>query len=168
VFDLWKLQDFAPGEGLARKVFTEQFDISDWINITAPGDVYQALIEVGRIEDPFYDRNEDKCTWMEEREWWYRISFDSEDEPLRQDERLLLVFEGLDTFVTIWLNGEVLGRHANMFSEAVFDVSRLWRAGGQNTLALCFHPPLQEIEQAPFKSWGRNTERVMMRKAQLC
>ncbi|MFL5654354.1 MAG: glycoside hydrolase family 2 protein, partial [Ktedonobacteraceae bacterium] len=166
MFDLWKLQDFPPGEGLARKVFAEQFDISDWINITAPGDVYQALIEAGRIEDPFYDRNEDKCTWMEEREWWYRISFDSEDKPLRQDERLLLVFEGLDTFVTIWLNGEVLGRHANMFSEAVFDVSRLWRVGGHNTLALCFHPPLQEIEQAPFKSWGRNTERVMMRKAQ--
>jgi beta-mannosidase len=166
VFDIWKLQDFPPGEGLARKVFTEQFDISDWINITAPGDVYQALIEAGRIEDPFYDRNEDKCIWMEEREWWYRISFDSEDKPLRQDERLLLVFEGLDTFVTIWLNGEVLGRHANMFSEAVFDVSHLWRAGGHNTLALCFHSPLQEIEQAPFKSWGRNTERVMMRKAQ--
>ena len=166
MFDLWKLQDFAPGEGLTRKVFTEQFDISDWINIAAPGDVYQALIEAGRIEDPFYDRNEDKCTWMEGREWWYRISFDSEDKPLRQDERLLLVFEGLDTFVTIWLNGEVLGRHANMFSEAVFDVSHLWRAGGHNTLALCFHPPLQEIEQAPFKSWGRNTERVMMRKAQ--
>src|SRR5437879_12038963 len=103
---------------------------------------------------------------MEEREWWYRISFESEEKPLRQDERFLLVFQGLDTFVTIWLNGEVLGRHANMFREAVFDVSQRLRTNEPNTLALCFHPPLQQIEKAPFESWGRNPERVMMRKAQ--
>jgi len=166
VFDRWKLKDFTPGEGVAGKVFTEQFDTSDWIDITAPGDVHQALIEAGRIEDPFYDRNEDKCAWMEGREWWYRISFESEEKPLRQDERFLLVFQGLDTFVTIWLNGEVLGRHVNMFREAVFDVSQRLRTNEPNMLALCFHPPLQQIEKAPFESWGRNPERVMMRKAQ--
>src|SRR3989454_6670509 len=166
MFDLWKLQDFALGEEVARQVFTEQFDTSDWIDITAPGDVHQALIEAGRLEDPFYDKNEDTCAWMEEREWWYRISFDSEEQPLRQDERLLLVFQGLDTFVTIWLNGELLGRHANMFREAAFDVSHRWRTDGPNTLALCFHPPLQQVEKAPFDNWGRNPERVMMRKAQ--
>src|SRR2546425_2301003 len=166
MFDLWKLQDFALGEEVARQVFTEQFDTSDWIDITAPGDVYQALIEAGRLEDPFYDRNEDTCAWMEEREWWYRISFASEEKPLQQDERLLLVFQGLDTFVTIWLNGEVLGKHANMFREAVFDVSHRLRTDGPNTLALCFHPPLQQLELSPFESWGRNPERAMMRKAQ--
>jgi beta-mannosidase len=166
VFDLWKLQDFAPEEGVARKVFAEQFDTSDWIDITAPGDVHQALIEAGRLEDPFYDRNEDTCAWMEEREWWYRISSDSKEHPLRQDERFLLVLQGLDTFVTSWLNGEILGRDANMFHEAVFDVSHRWRTDGSNTLALCFHPPLQQVENAPFESWGRNPYRVMMRKAQ--
>jgi beta-mannosidase len=103
---------------------------------------------------------------MEEREWWYRISFDSDEKPLGRDERLLLVFQGLDTFVTIWLNGEELGRHENMFREAVFDVSQPLRADGPNTLALCFHPPLQEIGKAPFQTWGRNPERIMMRKAQ--
>lgn len=166
VFELWKLMDFAPGEGVARKVFTEQFDTSDWIDVKAPGDVHQALIEAGRIEDPFYDRNEDKCAWMEEREWWYRISFKSGEKPLQQDERLLLVFQGLDTFVTIWLNGEVLGRHANMFREAVFDAGQRLRTDGPNTLALCFHPPLQQVELSAFKSWGPHPERVMMRKAQ--
>lgn len=166
MFDLWKLQDFAPGEGVARQVFTEQFDTSAWIDITAPGDVHQALIEAGRLEDPFYDRNEDKCAWMEEREWWYRISFESKEQPLRQDERFLLVFQGLDTFVTTWLNGEVLGRHANMFREAIFDVSQRWRTAGPNTLALCFHPPLQQVENALFESWGRHPYRAMVRKAQ--
>jgi beta-mannosidase len=92
VFDCWKLQDFAPGEGGAHKVFAERFDTSDWIDITAPGDVHQALIEVGRIDDPFYDRNEDICAWMEGQECWYRLSFESKEQPFRQDERFLLVF----------------------------------------------------------------------------
>lgn len=166
MFDLWKLKDFAPGEGVASRVYTEQFDAGDWTDIPVPGDVHQVLIAAGRIEDPFYDRNEDTCAWMEEREWWYRISFDSEEKPLRLDERLLLVFQGLDTFVTIWLNGEELGRHENMFREAVFDVSHRLRTDRPNTLALCFHPPLQQIEQPPFENWGHNPERVMMRKAQ--
>lgn len=63
MFDFWKLQDFVPGEGIAHKVFAEQFDTSDWIDISSPGDVHQALVEAGRIEDPFYDRNEDTCAW---------------------------------------------------------------------------------------------------------
>ena len=42
---------------------------------------------------------------MEEREWWYRLSFDGRLEPPQPDERLLLVFHGLDTFATVWLNG---------------------------------------------------------------
>ena len=166
MFDLWKLKDFAPGEGLNRKIFAEQVDMDGWIDITAPGDVHQALIEAGRIEDPFYDRNEEKCAWMEEREWWYRLTFESDEKPLGQGERLLLAFEGLDTFATIWLNGEELGRSANMFREIVFDVSQRLRVGASNTLALCFHPPLQAARKAPFENWGRNPERVTMRKAQ--
>jgi beta-mannosidase len=167
VFDLWKLQDFAPGEGVAHNVNAEQFNTSDWIDISVPGDVHQALIKAGRILDPFYDRNEDTCVWMkEEREWWYRASFESQEATLSKDERFLLVFEGLDTFVTIWLNGELLSRHQNMFREAVLDVSQRPHIGSSNTLALCFHPPLQQLEQAPFDNWERNPARAMMRKAQ--
>jgi beta-mannosidase len=164
VFDLWKLRDFAPGEGAAHNVYAEQFDTSDWIDISVPGDIHQALIAAGRIEDPFYDRNEDACAWMEQREWWYRASLENQEAPLGQGERLLLVFEGLDTFVTIWLNGERLGKHENMFREVVFDVSQRWHTNSSNTLALCFHPPLQKIEQAPFdtrmaSSLSRGSER---------
>jgi beta-mannosidase len=166
MFDLWKLKDFAPGEGSTRQAFAEQVAMDDWIDIATPGDVHQALIENGRIEDPFYDRNEDKCAWMEEREWWYRLTFEKNEKPLHPDERFLLVFQGLDTFATIWLNGEELGKSTNMFREVAFDISHHLRVDGPNTLAICFHPPLQYAEKAPFESWGRNTYRVTMRKAQ--
>ena len=97
----WKLKDFSPGEGIVLGAHAEEFDTDDWIDVTVPGDVHQALMAVGRIRDPFYDRNEFECAWVEEREWWYRTRFMYQQGSLQSDERLLLIFHGLDTFVTI-------------------------------------------------------------------
>lgn len=166
MFELWKLNDYAPGEGLASGAFKENFDDSGWLDAKAPGDVHTALIAAGRIEDPFYDRNEEKCAWIEDREWWYRTTFDDPETPLSPDERLRLVFHGLDTFATVYLNGEEIGDHSNMFREAVFDVTDRLHTGEANTLALCFHRPLDRAVDGPSEVWGRNPERVGMRKAQ--
>ena len=148
--------DFAPGEGSADAA-------GDWVPVDVPGDVHTALVEAGRIEHPFYDRNENDCTWMEEREWWYRASFD--DPGPAPGERLRLVFHGLDTYATVFLNGEELGRHANMFREASFDVTELVR--GENSLAIRFDPPLQHAQARDPEQWSSTpAERVWMRKAQ--
>jgi beta-mannosidase len=170
VFDRWKLKDYAPGEGVALGVFTEQFDLDDWIDVSAPGDVHQALVAAGRITDPFFNRNEIDCAWVEEREWWYRTQFIYEHGPPQTDDRLLLVFHGLDTYVRIWLNGERLGEHGNMFREAVFDITRRIRTDNPNTLALCFEPPLDHVKDKPSLFWLpgalEDTKRNFIRKAQ--
>jgi len=167
MFDRATLKDFAPGEGVAAGAFAESFVVDDgWIEVPIPGDVHRALLASGRIENPFYDRNEEKCRWIEDREWWYRLVFDGPEQPLAPDERLLLVFQGLDTFATLWLNGEKLGSHQNMFHEAVFDVSQRARPGEPNTLALCFDRPLDHAGADAPDQWGRNPERAGMRKAQ--
>src|SRR5215210_739478 len=165
VLDHARLKDFAPGEGIRAGAFEEGFEEEGWIPIPIPGDVHRALLDAGRIEDPFYDRNEDKCAWIEDREWWYRMTFEGPKEPLGPDERLRLVFHGLDTFATIWLNGEELGKHHNMFREAVFDVGDRIRSG-ENTLAILFDRPLVHVGAEHPDQWGRNPERVFMRKAQ--
>ena len=165
MFERARLKDFAPGEGGQTGAFQERFDEEGWIPIPVPKDVHRALLDAGRIEDPFYDRNEDGCAWIEDREWWYRMSFDGPQEPLQPGERLRLVFHGLDTFATIWLNGEKLGDHSNMFREAVFDVGDLVRPG-ENTLVLLFDRPLDHVGEEHPDQWGRNPERVSMRKAQ--
>ena len=165
MFEKWKLDDYAPGEGRAAGAFEENFDHTGWLDADVPGDVHTALISAGRIEDPFYDRNEEKCAWIEDREWWYRTTFQSPEEPLQADERMRLVLHGLDTFATVWLNGEELGRHQNMFREAVFDVSTSLRPG-ENTLAVLFDRPLDHVGDEHPDQWGRNPERVSMRKAQ--
>src|ERR1035437_4998357 len=167
MFDQWKLRDFAPGEGLVAGAKAESFADQEWIPVDVPGDVHTALIAAGRLPDPFYDRNELACAWVEEREWWYRLRFRGPRESLHEGERLQLVFDGLDTFATIWLNGAELGRSRNMFRDAVFDVTNSLRAGAENTLAVCFDRPLDHcgsLAQAPESAWM--PPRVAMRKAQ--
>jgi beta-mannosidase len=165
MFEQWKLNDYSPGGGLASGAFEDGFDDSGWLDVTVPGDVHTALISSGRIDDPFYDRNEEECAWIEDREWWYRTSFGGTEEPLRPDERLRLVFHGLDPFATVWLNGEELGKHQNMFREAAFDVGGIVHPG-ENTLAVLFDRPLDHVGEEHPDQWGRNPERVFMRKAQ--
>jgi beta-mannosidase len=165
VFEQWKLNDYAPGVGLASGAFKERFDEAGWLDVAVPGDVHTALISSGRIDDPYYDRNEEGCSWIEDREWWYRTSFEGPEEPLRPDERLRLIFRGLDTFATVWLNGEELGKHQNMFREAAFEVGESVRPG-QNTLAVLFDRPLDHVGEEHPDQWGRNPERIFMRKAQ--
>jgi beta-mannosidase len=70
MFERARLKDFDPGEGGLVGAFQERFDEEGWIPIPVPGDVHRALLDAGRIEDPFYDRNEEKCAWIEDREWW--------------------------------------------------------------------------------------------------
>jgi beta-mannosidase len=166
MFDQWKLMDFDPSEGITASAFSEDFDDSSWLDVAVPGDVHTALIAAKRIPQPFIDRNEDACHWMEDREWWYRLTFTPEQNRLQEDERLLLVFHGLDTFAAVWLNGELIGEHANMFREAVFDVTQRLRIGQANTLAVRFDPPLSRTAGQIPPAWGLQPERIPMRKAQ--
>ena len=169
MFESWKLTDFAQREGVALGAYADPHAAVGWIDAPVPGDLHQALVAAGRISDPFYDRNELDCDWIEEREWWYRTRFSVEQGPLQPDERLVLVFHGLDTFATIWLNGGLLGRHSNMFREAVFDVTHLVRADRPNSLAVCFEPPLAHVKDKTGPSWspsGQDPKRNLMRKAQ--
>jgi len=121
LFETGKLTDFAPGEGAQAQAFAEDHPDGSWLEVAVPGDVHTTLLAAGRLKDPFYGRQEEEAAWVEDREWWYRFGFERPEPAPEPDERLLLVLHGLDTFVTLWLNGERLGEHRNMFREAVFD-----------------------------------------------
>ena len=182
----WKLTDFAPGQGLSLGAHAPDYDDSDWLPAAVPGDVHTSLAKAGRIQPPFYNVNVETCQWVEEREWWYRTTFRLPDAPpyfppVRGTEggnavRYLLRFDGLDTFATVYLNGAEVGRHANMFIPAEFDVTEHlppqdWGGprGGANTLAVRFDPVVATIGDRPWidDEWmPRNPIRVWVRKAQ--
>ncbi len=122
----WRLKDFDVGAGAPALAFDATADAVDWIDIAAPGDVYLALHAAGRLPHPFGDRAEAACAWVKDREWWYRT--DLEAPFAGPAKRLVLDFEGLDTFATIWLDGQVLARTDNMFRRWRFDVTRQARS----------------------------------------
>jgi len=96
------------------------------------------------IPDPFFRLNEKKVAWVEEREWWYRKDFEIPSE-LISKEKIELVFHGLDTFATIWLNGERVGQTDNMFITWRFDVKGLIEEG-VNVLAVKFDSPIRVLD----------------------
>jgi beta-mannosidase len=163
---IWKLQEFDPGRGVQVHAFAPDYNDMDWLPATVPGDVHTSLVAAGRLDPPFYHMNVEKCQWVERREWWYRTTFIGPD--LRDTDRQFLVFDGLDTFATIYLNGEEIGSHANMFVAAAFDVTGKLRSGQPNTLAVRFDPVLDRVggREVPGQ-WGIfGPERVWVRKAQ--
>ncbi|GIJ73997.1 beta-mannosidase [Virgisporangium ochraceum] len=112
---------------------------ADWIPAVVPGGVHESLLAAGRIEHPYHDRNEESVRWIEERDWWYRAGFDGPG-ALADDERVRLVFHGLDTVADVWLNGTHLGHHENMFRPFEVDVTSLLADG--NEVLVRFRPPL--------------------------
>jgi len=162
----WEILDLAPGEGSAEKL---AHGGSGWVAATAPGDTYLALHRAGRIPHPLAGENEAACAWVREREWWWRASFAGG--ALAADERLLLQFEGLDTYAGVWLDGVPLGESDNMFTPLRFDISRHLRAAGRHVLLLRFTPPALAAAGKSMRVWPiadpiAETKRNFHRKAQ--
>ncbi|MEV6981099.1 glycoside hydrolase family 2 protein [Sphaerisporangium sp. NPDC051017] len=119
---------------------------SSWIPAIVPGGVHESLLAAGLIEHPYRDENEASIRWIEERDWWYRTRFDGPSE-LAADERVRLVFHGLDTVADVWLNGRHVGGHENMFRPADFDVTAVLQP--VNEILVRFRPPLAGLDVPP-------------------
>lgn len=162
----WRIRDVAPGEGLTAGAVRGSGD--GWIPASAPGDTYLVLIAAGRLADPFEARNEAAAAWVRDREWWWHAPLDLAG--ARPSETIELLFEGLDTFADIYLDGTLLGRADNMFRSWSFDLADV--AAGTHDLAVCFHPTRLVVEGAPLPAWTSFTDRInasrrtLMRKAQ--
>ncbi len=115
----------------------------EWFPARVPGSVHTDLLALGRIPDPFVADNELLVQWVAERDWEYRRVFDVPPQ-LREEERLFLVCDGLDTLAEVALNGQSLGRAENMFRRYEWDVTARLREG-ENELYIRFASPLAYI-----------------------
>lgn len=110
------------------------------IPATVPGTVHTDLLANGLIPDPFWRDNEERLQWVGEKDWIYRTTFQVESGFL-EAEMVELVFEGLDTFAEVILNGQSLLETDNMFREWSVDV-KPHLLPGENTLEVRFRSPL--------------------------
>jgi beta-mannosidase len=128
---------------------------------------------VSRIEDPFLGFNELKCEWVAQKDWTYRVRLPA-FKAGADGTRYCLVFEGLDTYATVELNGEVVFESDNMWIVHRIDVTQtLLSSGKENVLKISFRaalPEAQKIKAAhPEHKWvGFNADmaRLAVRKAQ--
>ncbi|MFO7900047.1 MAG: glycoside hydrolase family 2 protein [Planctomycetota bacterium] len=125
----WKVRE-------ARAEDTSAVDLTadEWVPAHVPGGIYTDLMAAGRIPDPFYRLNADQERWIPETDWLYARTFEVDGATLGCD-RATLVFEGLDTFGRVMLNGREIGRPENGFVEHEFDVTDAL-VEGENVLAV--------------------------------
>lgn len=132
-----------------------------------PGSVEPDLAAAGEIPDPYVGENMRRLADLEAHEWWYRRTFPSP--AVREGQAVRLLFEGIDCFATVWLNGRELGGTANMFIAHSFDVTDLLAGGGENELVVRIRSAVLEARRLPLPGAAHammsNWESVAVRKA---
>lgn len=135
------------------------------IPATVPGSVHIDLQRAGLIPDPMVGTNVYGLFGLESRTWRYARKL--ANIPLKDGERAVLKFEGVDTKAEYFLNGERLGESANMFTPVSFDVTG--RLRDSNDLEVVLKPVLQD-PAVTIGVLGRNreggTDGELVRKAQ--
>ena len=98
----WQVQ-LAPGDTHAAA----HPQAARWLPATVPGSVQTDLMAAGLAADPFLGRNEAAIQWVGLSDWVYRTRFDVDEATLAR-RHAELVFDGLDTFAEVYLNGHKL------------------------------------------------------------
>jgi len=108
-----------------------------------PGTIHTDLLAAGLIADPYVGTHETDLAWLHRSAWLYERAFATT--PAGPDERVDLVFEGLDTVATVLLDGAEVGRTANMHRGYRFDVRDLLHGENQE-LSVRFDSALEYAE----------------------
>lgn len=129
------------------------------------------LTFANRLVNPFVGLNELKARWVDEKSWVYRNIFQKPNVP--KGSEVDLVFDGLDTFATVKLNGQTILASDNMFLGHRINVTKALEADGEHTLEIefdCAMTRAKELRaQDPNHRWvGFNGDmsRLAVRKAQ--
>lgn len=109
-----------------------------WFPATVPGSVLDDAARAGMIPDPYAGLNSLACEWVAERAWVYRCRLRAGQ--LRADEHAVLRFGGVDPGATVWVDGELAGRHDGMYGAFDVDITGHLRDGGEHLLAVAVAP----------------------------
>ncbi|CAM3477560.1 beta-mannosidase [Marinicrinis lubricantis] len=122
--------------------FKESKD-DQWRLAHVPGCVHTDLLRHGIIPDPFYGTNERELQWIDKADWEYEAHFDVPDDVM-EHSRVSLVFDGLDTYADVFLNGEKVLSADNMFRSWKLDDAKGKLKPQGNVLRVYFRSPVAE------------------------
>jgi beta-mannosidase len=120
-----------------RRVGEEQ-----WRAVSVPGSVHTDLLAHGLIPDPYHRLAECELQWIENTDWEYQCYV---DHPFgeKNNDPIYLSFKGLDTYVSVFLNGQLILEADNMFKAWDLPVHELLKPK-QNHLYLYFHAAVKK------------------------
>lgn len=107
-----------------------------------PGSVQLSLIKQHRIPSPFVLLNEDSVQWVSDRKWVFERSLIVSSQQLL-NERINLVFEGLDTYAKVYVNDQQVLHADNMFRRWSVDIKPHLKKG-KNRIRIDF-PAIQTV-----------------------
>lgn len=163
--ETWKIQGYEVGERKPLELAAYDFDDRFWINTAVPADVHSIYLSRNLIEHPYYGHQDQASRFIEHKEWWYRKQFQFQSATYPVDYKHELIFEGLDTYATIYFNGLEIGSCENMHRRYSFDVTK-WIKEGKNVIAIRFDPIHLHIKDKQLLDWSSYTkERAWVRKA---
>jgi beta-mannosidase len=122
---------------------TDRSDVKQWHPATVPGVVQTDLLHSGLIPDPFDRDNEFRLQWVGLADWEYQTTFQVDAAALAHDH-VDLVFDGLDTFADVYLNGQAVLHAENMFRHWRIPAKTALKAG-PNTLRIVFHSAVEKM-----------------------
>lgn len=142
----WKVRGFDGQHGWPHQYFGETADERTFIPAQVPGEIHLDLEKLGWIEDSNLGTNAQKNRWVEEQVWVYRHTFKAPADAV--EKPCWLVFEGLDITSEIYLNGEKIGEHNDIFWPCRIPVTGKLRAG-ENQLTVCVESGLHYVSEKP-------------------
>lgn len=138
--DGWQAR-IAPSDSAAVTAHKEQ---TRWFPAHVPGSIQQDLIARRRVPDPFLATNEAQIQWIGRSDWQYRRTLQVTPAMFARDH-LDLVFDGLDTFATVTVNGRP--------AIVVDNAHRRWRTDikpllnlGANEILITFAAPIKTLQ----------------------
>jgi beta-mannosidase len=183
----WQLAFFPEADSPVRGPDDLAAHAPQMIAAHVPGNVELDMQAAGIIPEPFYGSNIRRLREYEFHEWWYAREFElpTPPAPLPATEggdaaplpsqgmgwgrgSYDLIFAGLDTLATIWLNGIEVGRAANALIEHRFDVTGALRPGA-NCIVVRLGSAVNAARRfsydAASMSWEHREEGLFIRKA---
>ncbi|CAK7237609.1 hypothetical protein SBRCBS47491_010042 [Sporothrix bragantina] len=161
----WRLVD-TNGHAEAETVAAASPSLKEWTAVSSfPSVVQMELQKAGLLPDVNIGENERKTQWPGFADWAYQTTF---QKPSAKGE-VDLVFDGLDTFASVTLNGKILFSSDNMFVPERVPVTSLLQ--DENTLHILFESAPKrgaalEAEHGVRKALFRDARRNHIRKAQ--
>lgn len=115
-----------------------------WLPANIPATVHTDLLSNEKIPDPFLGCNNVNLGWIDETDWEYSLKFNIE-KGLIDGKHIELVFEGLDTYADVFLNGTLVLKADNMFRRWTIDCNKILMSG-ENHIQVVFRSALKELK----------------------